>query len=178
MCKKNNLSNILLTIIVAAVTAVSVSYTLSNKKKKPLTVKIKYTVDDPEFEIEKIEKGDWIDLKAAKEIILKKGERVDIPLGVVMKLPKGYEARLLPRSSTCRKLNIWMENSEGVIDNSFCGEKDEWGFRAYAVEDTIIPYGARIAQFRIVESQPELDMVTVKTMEDESRGAFGSTGQM
>lgn len=173
--------NILKTAIISATVStvvVSIASYLSANKKKPLDILVKYTVDDPDFVIEKIEKGNWIDLRAAKEIVLKKGQRVDIPLGVAMKLPKGYEARLLPRSSTCRKINIWMENSEGVIDSSFCGDNDEWGFRAYAVEDTIIPYGARIAQFRIVEIQPDLNIVTVKKLSDVSRGAFGSTGQM
>lgn len=175
---KNILKTAIISATVSTVVVGIASYLSANKKKKPLDLFVKYTVDDPDFIIEKNAKGDWIDLRAAKEIVLKAGQRVDIPLGVAMKLPDGYEARLLPRSSTCRKINIWMENSEGVIDQSFCGDNDEWGFRAYAVEDTIIPYGARIAQFRIVENQPDLNIVTVKKLSDVSRGAFGSTGQM
>jgi len=148
------------------------------KNKKKVTLRVKYLVDDPEFEMEKIGTGDWIDVRSALPYTLKKGDRVDIPLGFAMKLPMGYEAHLIPRSSTCRKLNIWMENSMGLIDNSFCGDNDEWKFRAYAIEDTEIPYGARIAQFRIVKTQPDLHFKPVKSLSRKSRGGFGSTGQM
>lgn len=167
--------NLLQTALVAVTTTI---LTLYVKDKLPMTCKVRYRSDDDKLEIEKTENGDWYDVKAAEDITLTKGERVDIPLGFSMKLPKGYEAHLLPRSSTCRKLNIWMENSQGIIDNSFCGDDDQWGFRAYAVEDTVIPKGARIAQFRIIKNSPKLKFVKVKTLSEVSRGAFGSTGQM
>ena len=144
-------------------------------EKLPKVVKIKY-LNDSEFKLEKIAKGDWIDLRAAKDFELRAGERVDIPLGAAMKLPKGYEAHLLPRSSTCRKMNIWLENQQGIIDNSYCGDDDQWCFRAYAVEDTKISKGDRIAQFRIVKNQPKLIFKEVQTLGYKSRGGFGSTG--
>jgi dUTP pyrophosphatase len=124
----------------------------------------------------KSENGDWYDLKCGQAIVLKKGERVDIPMGVAMRLPKGYEAIVLPRSSTCRKLNIVMENSMGVIDNSYNGNEDIWRFRAYALEDTVIPYKARIAQFRIQKNQPKLQFRVVKSLSRKSRGGFGTSG--
>ena len=101
---------------------------------------------------EKYALGDWIDLKAGKTVRMKKGEYINIPLGVAMKLPKGYEAHVLPRSSTFRKYNIIMTNSMGIIDNAYCGRNDEWCFPAYAVEDTVMTRGDRIAQFRIVRN--------------------------
>ena len=66
------------------------------------TIKIKYFSD----KIEKLTyidgKSDWIDLRAAEDVTLKQGEFKLIPLGVGMELPKGYEAHVVPRSSTLR----------------------------------------------------------------------------
>lgn len=125
---------------------------------------------------EKYALGDWIDLKAGKTVRVKKGEYINIPLGVAMKLPKGYEAHVLPRSSTFRKYHIIMTNSMGIIDNSYAGRNDEWCFPAYAVEDTVITRGDRIAQFRIVRNQPEIELVEVEDLTEPDRNGFGSSG--
>lgn len=125
---------------------------------------------------EKYALGDWIDLKAGKTMRIRKGEYVNIPLGVAMKLPKGYEAHVLPRSSTFRKYHILMSNSMGIIDNAYSGRNDEWCFPAYAVEDTVITRGDRIAQFRIVRNQPEIELVEVEDLTDSDRNGFGSSG--
>ena len=125
---------------------------------------------------EKYALGDWIDLKAGKTVRMKKSEYINIPFGVSMKLPKGYEAHVLPRSSTFRKYHILMTNSMGIIDNAYCGRNDEWCFPAYAVEDTVITRGDRIAQFRIVRNQPEIELVEVEDLTDADRNGFGSSG--
>lgn len=125
---------------------------------------------------EKIHVGDWIDLRAAERVELKKGEYALIPLGVAMKLPKGYEAHVLPRSSTPSKFGIICANSMGVIDNSYCGDEDEWKFPALAIRDTVIEKNDRICQFRIVENQPEIRFQTVLRLGNKSRGGIGSTG--
>ena len=125
---------------------------------------------------EKYVLGDWVDLKAGKTVRIRKGEYVNIPLGVAMKLPKGYEAHVLPRSSTFRKYHILMANSMGIIDNSYCGRNDEWCFPAYAVEDTVIARGDRIAQFRIVKNQPEIELIEVEDLTEPDRNGFGSSG--
>ena len=125
---------------------------------------------------EKYSLGDWIDLKAGKTIHIKKGEYVNIPLGVAMKLPRGYEAHVLPRSSTFIKYHILMTNSMGIIDNSYSGRNDEWCFPAYAVEDTMIARGDRIAQFRIVRNQSEIQLVEMEDLTDSDRNGFGSSG--
>lgn len=125
---------------------------------------------------EKYAHGVWIDLKAGKTIHIKKGEYVNIPLGVAMKLPRGYEAHVLPRSSTFIKYHILMTNSMGIIDNSYSGRNDEWCFPAYAVEDTVIARGDRIAQFRIVRNQSEIQLVEVEDLTDSGRNGFGSSG--
>ena len=143
--------------------------------KKPQTIKIKY-FDNEIDKIKKIDKGDWIDLRAAETVGLKAGEFKLIKLGVGMKLPDGYEAHIVPRSSTFKKFSVIQTNHCGIIDNSYCGDNDQWMFPAYAVRDTIIHKNDRICQFRIVEKQPELTFEEVEHLEDTDRGGFGSTG--
>ena len=131
-------------------------------------------------EIQKVEKlavGDWIDLRAAAEVEMKAGEFKLIPLGVGMILPEGYEAHLAPRSSTYKNFGIIQTNSIGVVDNSYCGEQDEWKMAAYALRDTVIHVNDRICQFRIMEKQPTLEFEEVEHLKEESRGGFGSTGK-
>ena len=138
-------------------------------------LKIKYLRDvDP---IEKKESGDWIDLRCGETTEMKKGDFKIIPLGVAMQLPKGYEALVIPRSSTFKNYGIILVNSVGLIDESYCGEKDEWGFLAYAVRDTVIPKNDRICQFRILYHMQELYIETVDHLEGDSRGGYGSTGR-
>lgn len=138
------------------------------------TIKIKYFTDIEH--IEKISQGDWIDLRAAETVSLSKGEFKLISLGVGMVLPDGYEAHIVPRSSTFKKFHIIQTNHMGIIDNSYCGEQDEWKLPALAVEDTIINKNDRICQFRIVKKQPEIVFEQVEKLSDTSRGGFGSTG--
>lgn len=140
-----------------------------------MEIKIKYH-DSSLPKVVSIEQGDWIDLCAAEDTMMKAGEFRIIPLGVSMKLPDGYEAHLAPRSSTYKKWRILMTNSVGVIDNSFCGENDIWGFAALAVEDTFIHKGDRIAQFRLMKKMEPVQFIEVEHMEDNDRGGFGSTG--
>ena len=141
------------------------------------TIKIKYFSD----KIEKLTyidgKSDWIDLRAAKEIELKKGEYALIPLGVAMELPKGYEAHVIPRSSTYKNFGILQTNSCGLIDESYCGDNDQWFFSFLAVRDTVIHVNDRICQFRIMEHQPAVVFEETETLSGEDRGGFGSTGR-
>lgn len=126
--------------------------------------------------LEKIAKGDWIDLRSAEDTEMKAGEFRVIRLGVGMILPEGFEAHIAPRSSTYKNFGIIQTNSLGMVDNSYCGEEDEWKMAAYALRDTVIHKNDRICQFRIVEKQPELEIETVEHLREESRGGFGSTG--
>ena len=141
------------------------------------TIKIKYFSD----EIEKLTyiegKSDWIDLRAARKTELKKGEFALIPLGVGMQLPGGYEAHVIPRSSTYKNFGIIQTNSCGLIDESYCGDHDQWYFPALAVRDTVIHVNDRICQFRIIRHQPELLFEEKTVLAGEDRGGFGSTGR-
>ena len=122
-------------------------------------------------------KSDWIDLRAAKDVEMKKGDFALIPLGVGMKLPEGYEAHVVPRSSTFKNFGIIQTNHQGVIDSSYCGDDDQWFMPAYAVRYTNISKNDRICQFRIMENQPKLTFVQTNKLGEVNRGGHGSTGK-
>lgn len=121
--------------------------------------------------------GDWIDLCTKEDVILKQGEFQLIDLGVAMKLPKGYEALVVPRSSTFMKYSIIQTNGIGIIDETYCGNHDVWKFPALALRDTVIKAGTRIAQFRIIKHQPDIRFYELENLPDKNRGGFGSTGK-
>jgi dUTPase len=131
-------------------------------------------------EIEKLRyidgKSDWIDLRAAENVSLKAGDFTLVSFGISIKIPEGYEAHVVPRSSTFKNFGILQANSYGVIDSSYCGENDIWRMPVYAVRDTEIHVNDRIAQFRIMENQPQIVFEEVERMEGKDRGGFGSTG--
>ena len=138
------------------------------------TIKIKYFANvEP---IIKIKNGDWIDLRAAETIELKAGEFKLIPLGVGMILPDGYEANIVPRSSTFKKWGIIQTNHFAVIDNSYSGDNDQWFYPVYATRDIVIEKNDRICQFRINKKQPEVIFETVEHLNNTDRGGFGSSG--
>ncbi len=139
-----------------------------------MEIKIKYVRDVDK--INKLAVGDWIDLRAAETVEFKAGEYKQIPLGVAMQLPKGYEAIVAPRSSTFKKYGVLLANSIGIIDESYCGDGDEWQFLALAMRDTVIPKNERICQFRIVAHQPLLELTVVESLGNTDRGGIGSTG--
>ena len=139
-------------------------------------IKIKYHNKNIE-KVAAIQNGDWIDLRAAETVDMKAGEFRLISLGISMKLPEGYEANIVPRSSTFKKWGVLQVNSMGVIDNSYCGENDIWMFPALAIRNTTINEGDRICQFRIVKKMADIEFIEVEHMEDEDRGGFGSTGE-
>ena len=139
-------------------------------------IKIKYLNDDI-TRLEYIDgKSDWIDLRAAEEVELKAGEFKLIHLGVAMQLPEGYEAHIVPRSSTFKKWGIIQTNHCGIVDNTYCGPNDWWRMPVFALRDTKIEVNDRICKFRIQKNQPTLVFNEVEEMEADNRGGFGSTG--
>lgn len=141
------------------------------------TIRIRYLSE----EIDKLDyiagKSDWIDLRAAEEVELKEGDFKLIPLGIAMQLPKGYEAHMIPRSSTYKNFGVIQANHMGMFDESYCGDNDQWYFPAIAMRDTTIHVNDRICQFRIVEHQPQITFEAVDTLGNEDRGGFGTTGK-
>ncbi len=140
-------------------------------------IKIKYFTE----KIDKLTyiegKSDWIDLRAAEDIDMKVGDFKLIPLGVAMELPEGYEAHIVPRSSTYKNFGIIQTNHHAVIDNSYNGDADQWYMPAYALRDTHIAANDRICQFRIMKNQPKVEFEEVETLGNVDRGGLGSTGK-
>ena len=140
-------------------------------------IKIKY-LNDEITRLEYIDgKSDWIDLRAAEEVELKAGEFKLIHLGVAMQLPEGYEAHIVPRSSTFKKWGIIQTNHCGIVDNTYCGPNDWWCMPVFALRDTKIEVNDRICQFRIQKNQPTLVFKEDKEMEADNRGGFVRTGR-
>lgn len=140
-----------------------------------------------------IEQGDWIDLKLAEDVKFT-GTDVQsrkikyLPLGIAMELPKGFEAYVLPRSSTPNKWNIEVANSQAVIDESYKGDEDEWKLIAKAFKAIEIPKGTRICQFRIMPKMNAsfwtklkwlfsngVELIKVDSLNNKNRGGIGST---
>lgn len=141
-----------------------------------MEIKVRYHADiDP---LEKTDKGDWIDLRVAEDVELKAGEFKIISLGVSMKLPDGYEAVVIPRSSTFKHWGVLQTNHFGLIDNSYCGDNDVWMFPALATRDVLIEKNSRICQFRIQKKMENFAFVPVSMLEDIDRGGFGSSGKV
>ena len=144
---------------------------------KKVTLKIKYHTDA----IEKLAyidgKSDWIDLRAARRYELKKGDWQLIDLGVSIALPEGYEAHVVPRSSTYRTWGLLQTNSCGVIDNTYSGDGDIWMVPMLATRDTVVEVGDRICQFRIMKNQPRIEFQETDRLNGKNRGGFGSTGR-
>ena len=142
-------------------------------------IKIKYLSD----KIEKLKyigengKSNWIDLRSAEDITLFKGDFALIPLGIAIQLPKGYEAIVAPRSSTFKNFGIIQTNGIGVIDESYCGDNDQWFMPVLACRDTEIHVNDRICQFRIIKHQPEIEFIRTDRLGNEDRGGHGSTGK-
>ena len=153
-----------------------------------LNIKIKYFDNARELVIN--EKGDWIDLYANKDMFIPEGPRAMIPLGVGMILPEGYEAHVVPRSSTFKTWGLIQTNHMGIIDNSYSGDNDQWHMPVYClmgkdevrevtgrmVRGTHIHKGDKICQFRIVEIMGKVNLERVEHLNSVDRGGFGSTG--
>lgn len=140
------------------------------------TIKIKYFTDKIEKLCYIASNSDWIDLRVAEDVVMKKGEFRLIRLGVAMELPQGYEAHVVPRSSTYKNFGLIQTNHMGVIDESYKGDADEWKWPALAMRDTEVHVGDRLCQFRIMKHQPQINFLEVDSLENEDRGGFGTSG--
>lgn len=138
-------------------------------------IRIKYHADIDK--VEKISKGDWIDLRVAEDVKISCGQFKMVSLGISMELPQGYEAIVAPRSSFFKNYGCIIANSFGIIDESYKGDGDVWHLPILCLQgENIIPKNTRVAQFRIVKHQPEIDFEFVENLGNDNRGGLGSTG--
>lgn len=140
-----------------------------------MQIKIKYFTNEID-KIKKISQGDWIDLRSAISCSLKTGEFKLIPLGVAMELPEGYEAHIVPRSSTFKNFGVIQTNHYGIVDESYKGDNDQWFFPVYTLRDTKININDRICQFKIEKKMPEIEFEEVEYLGNKDRGGHGTTG--
>ena len=135
--------------------------------------------------LEKISKGNWIDVYANEDIFVIKNQSKTIPLGFALELPKGWEGHLAPRSSTFNMWGIIQTNSIGVVDDTYIGDDDQWCMPVYCIEPksysngvagTWIRKGDKIGQFRIMEVMPNIEFEEVEKLDNKNRGGFGTTG--
>ena len=153
-----------------------------------MRIRVKYF--EGATKLNKIKKGNWIDVYANKDVFVKVGERAMIPLGFALELPHGWEAHLAPRSSTFKTWGIIQTNSVGVVDDTYIGDNDQWNMPAYCLQGkhtkkflggiesqgTLIKKGDKIGQFRIMEVMPEIEFEEVESFGNTDRGGFGTTG--
>lgn len=144
-----------------------------------MKIKIKYLQDATRMN--KITKGNWIDVYAYQDTFVPEGERAMINLGFVLELPKGWEGHLAPRSSTFKTWGVIQTNSVGVVDDTYIGDNDIWHMPVYCLQakdenGTWIKKGDKIGQFRIMEVMPEIEFEEVESFGNQDRGGFGTTG--
>lgn len=123
-------------------------------------------------------KSDWIDLRSAEEVHLKKGDFHLIDLGISVQLPEGYEMITAPRSSLFKNYGLIQTNGIGIVDESYCSDTDVLKMPVYATRDTVIHINERVCQFRILKHQPRISFEEVESLGNASRGGFGSTGRI
>ena len=149
-----------------------------------MKLRIKYF--DGARKLQKITKGNWIDVYANEDVLIPRGECRIVHLGFALELPKGWEGHLAPRSSTFKHWGCIQTNSVGVVDDTYIGDNDEWGLPLYCLEPrdlinnvrgTYVRKGDRIGQFRIMEVMPEIEFEEVETLDNPDRNGFGSTGR-
>lgn len=152
-----------------------------------MKIRIKYF--EGATKLQKISKGNWIDVFANKDVFVPINERAMIPLGFALELPNGWEGHLAPRSSTFKTWGIIQTNHIGVVDDSYIGDNDQWHMPIYCLQckdtealngvdqkGTWIRKGDKIGQFRIMEVMPEIEFEEVEYFGNVDRGGFGTTG--
>lgn len=120
------------------------------------------------------------DVNFEQQLIIKPLERVIVPTGIFIELPRGFEAQVRPRSGLAFKNGVTVLNTPGTIDNGFRGEIKVILIN-FGSEDFIIDNGMKIAQLCICPvATPStiLNIVSVDELSSTDRGesGFGSTG--
>ena len=109
-------------------------------------------------------------------VVLNSLDRILIPTGLYLSIPKGFEGQIRARSGLALKHGISLANGIGTIDSDYRGElgvilvnlgKDEY----------IINKGDRIAQLVFIKYE-NVELYEVETLENTKRGSggFGHTG--
>lgn len=120
------------------------------------------------------------DLMVATDMEIQPGEIALVPTGLIIETPPGYALILASRSSLPRKKNLHKPHSIGVIDQDYCGPKDEIMIQVRNFSDTptLLTRGEKIAQGLFVRvDRAEWEEVSLGDLQQKSRGGFGSTDE-
>lgn len=118
------------------------------------------------------------DLYARQETELDPFTPQIIPANFIIKVPSGYFLLVASRSSTPLRKSVIVANGIGVIDQDYCGEKDEIGviLLNFSNKKVIVEKGERIAQAILVKIAVASNFLETEFETSNSRGGFGSTG--
>lgn len=159
-------------------------------------IEVKY-FDKEIDKLEITEVGDWVDLRV-RDVVKQKDKKsiydsktdsfsyqpftfFKIYLNVAIKLPEGHEALVSPRGSMFKHTGLIQTNSPGVVDNTYCGNDDEWFIPCFSLTPGTIKKNQRICQFKIFPTMKStinnLSFKEVDNLGHKSRGGHGSTGK-
>lgn len=101
-----------------------------------------------------------------------------IPTNLIIETPHGYMLMLASRSSTPKKKGLLVPHGVGIIDQDYCGEKDELLLQVFNFTDqeVAITKGERMGQGVFVKIE-QGEWAEVTEMTGPTRGGFGTTGQ-
>lgn len=121
-----------------------------------------------------------MDLRAAVEedapIVLRPGERVLVPTGLIFELPEYHEGQVRPRSGLAYKHGITCLNTPGTIDADYRGEIKVLLIN-HGEQDFTIERGMRIAQLVVAPvTQLKIVEASLASTTERGSGGFGSTG--
>lgn len=119
-----------------------------------------------------------LDLRAAVDIdqVVAPGQRLQVPTGLVLEIPHGWEGQVRPRSGLALRHGVTLLNTPGTIDSDYRGE-----IRVILVnlgeEDFVVARGDRIAQL-ILAQVCQVVVLEADSLASTERGegGFGSTG--
>lgn len=118
-----------------------------------------------------------VDLHTRIGFVLEPGDRLAVPTGLAVSIPRGFAGLVMPRSGHARDHGVGVVNSPGVVDSSYRGE-----IAVLLINhgDVAVEFerGDRIAQMSLVPV-PAVEWVEVDDLDRSERGdrGFGSTGQ-
>jgi dUTP pyrophosphatase len=145
-----------------------------------MSVKVLITRLDPSVPLPSYAKpGDaGADLVTRIDVTIEPGERVLVPTGISLALPKGYVALVHPRSGLAIKHGISLVNTPGTVDAAYRGEVACILINHDLVNEVTFKKGDRIAQL-VIQKVEEAKFIEVEQLPGSDRGAggFGSTGK-
>jgi dUTP pyrophosphatase len=118
------------------------------------------------------------DLAASEDVVVAPGGLALVPTGLVIEVPQGHLLGIFARSSTPLRRGLMVANGVGVIDQDYCGPKDEVKVQVlnFTQSPVTVARGDRIAQGLFLPVARVEWEETDGAPRSGSRGGFGATG--